>query len=58
VVDLTPAWPSQRTNASDLLTVSYNRLHDRDKTMLIGSSDSRITDRGKLRVTVHHNQFP
>ena len=45
------------TNASDLVTVSYNRLHDHDKTMLIGSSDSRITDRGKLRVTVHHNKF-
>jgi pectate lyase len=45
------------TNASDLVTVSYNRLHDHDKTMLIGSSDSRITDRGKLRVTVHHNEF-
>jgi pectate lyase len=45
------------TNASDLVTVSYNRLHDHDKTMLIGSSDSRVTDRGKLRVTIHHNQF-
>lgn len=45
------------TNASDLVTVSYNRLHDHDKTMLIGSSDSRTTDRGKLRVTIHHNQF-
>ena len=45
------------TNASDLVTVSYNRLHDHDKTMLIGSSDSRTTDRGKLRVTVHHNKF-
>ena len=45
------------TNGSDLVTVSYNRLHDHDKTMLIGSSDSRITDRGKLRVTVHHNKF-
>jgi pectate lyase len=45
------------TNASDLVTVSYNRMHDHDKTMLIGSSDSRTTDRGKLRVTVHHNEF-
>jgi pectate lyase len=45
------------TNASDLVTVSYNRMHDHDKTMLIGSSDSRTTDRGKLRVTIHHNAF-
>lgn len=45
------------TNGSDLVTVSYNRLHDHDKTMLIGSSDSRITDRGKLRVTVHPDKF-
>lgn len=45
------------TNASDLVTVSYNRMHDHDKTMLIGSSDSRTTDRGRLRVTIHHNEF-
>lgn len=45
------------TNASDLVTVSYNRLHDHDKTMLVGSSDSRIADRGKLRITLHHNLF-
>lgn len=48
---------SDITNASDLVTVSYNKLHDHDKTMLIGSSDSRVTDRGKLRVTIHHNEF-
>ncbi|MEU2393390.1 polysaccharide lyase family 1 protein [Streptomyces sp. NPDC007369] len=41
------------TNASDLVTVSYNRFTDHDKTMLIGSSD-RDT---KLRVTLHHNVF-
>ncbi|MFC9325910.1 polysaccharide lyase family 1 protein [Kitasatospora sp. NPDC057015] len=41
------------TNASDLVTVEYNRFTNHDKTMLIGSSDS---DHG-LRVTLHHNVF-
>ncbi|EFC81166.1 polysaccharide lyase family 1 protein [Parafrankia sp. EUN1f] len=45
------------TNSSDLVTISYNRVHDHDKTMLVGSSDSRVADAGKLRVTVHHNEF-
>jgi pectate lyase len=45
------------TNASDLVTVSYNRFTDHDKVMLIGSSDSATADRGKLRVTLHHNLF-
>jgi pectate lyase len=48
------------TNASDLVTVSWNRFTDHDKVMLIGSSDSgntAIGDRGKLRVTIHHNLF-
>jgi pectate lyase len=48
------------TNASDLVTVSWNRFRNHDKTMLIGSSDSGATaanDRGKLRVTLHHNVF-
>jgi pectate lyase len=45
------------TNASDLVTVSWNRFENHDKTMLIGSSDSAIADRGKLRVTLHHNHF-
>jgi pectate lyase len=45
------------TNGSDLVTVSYNRFGVHDKVMLIGSSDSRVTDRGLLRVTLHHNLF-
>jgi pectate lyase len=45
------------TNASDLVTVSWNRFTDHDKTMLIGSSDSATADVGKLRVTLHHNVF-
>jgi pectate lyase len=45
------------TNASDLVTVSYNRFLSHDKVMLIGSSDSATADRGKLRITLHHNLF-
>ncbi|MCL4264689.1 MAG: pectate lyase [Anaerolineae bacterium] len=45
------------TNASDFVTVSWNRLLNHDKVMLIGSSDGAIADRGKLRVTLHHNLF-
>jgi pectate lyase len=45
------------TNASDLVTVSWNRFLNHDKTSLIGSSDSATADRGKLRVTFHHNLY-
>jgi pectate lyase len=45
------------TNASDLVTASWNRFRNHDKTMLIGSSDTAAADRGKLRVTLHHNLF-
>ncbi|MGM9484437.1 pectate lyase family protein [Roseateles sp. NT4] len=45
------------TNGSDLVTVSWCRFQAHDKTMLIGSSDSRTTDEGLLRVTLHHNHF-
>jgi len=44
-------------SASDLLTISYNRFMDHDQVMMIGSSDSAAGDRGKLRVTLHHNLF-
>jgi pectate lyase len=44
--------------ASDFITVSWNRLHDHDKSMLLGHSDSNGSqDRGHLRVTYHHNWF-
>jgi pectate lyase len=45
------------TNASDLVTVSWNRFRYHDKLMLIGSSDGATADRNKLRVTLHHNLF-
>ena len=45
------------TNASDLVTVSWNRFLEHDKTMLIGSSDNAPADVGRLRVTLHHNHF-
>ncbi|MGW1817656.1 pectate lyase family protein [Streptomyces sp. NPDC002125] len=45
------------TNGSDLVTVSWSRFADHDKAMLIGNGDGVTTDRGKLRVTLHHNEF-
>jgi pectate lyase len=45
------------TNASDFVTVSWNRFKNHDKVMLIGSSDGASADRGKLNVTLHHNLF-
>jgi pectate lyase len=45
------------TSGSDLVTVSWSRFADHDKAMLIGNSDSATGDRGRLRVTLHHNEF-
>jgi pectate lyase len=45
------------TNASDLVTVSWNKFLEHDKVMLIGSSDNAPLDVWKLRVTLHHNLF-
>ncbi|WP_282692578.1 pectate lyase [Streptomyces sp. CC208A] len=43
---------------ADLVTVSWNAFTDHDKTLMIGNSDGAgATDRGKLRVTLHHNLF-
>ncbi|MFF3505098.1 polysaccharide lyase family 1 protein [Streptomyces sp. NPDC003247] len=45
------------TNGSDLVTVSWSRFADHDKAILIGNGDTATGDRGKLRVTLHHNAF-
>jgi pectate lyase len=43
---------------SDLVTVSWNRFTDTDKTMLLGHSEKNgEQDRGYLRATYHHNFF-
>ncbi|GAA0442294.1 pectate lyase [Actinoplanes campanulatus] len=43
---------------SDFITVSWNRLHNHDKSMLLGHSDDNASqDTGKLRVTYKHNWF-
>lgn len=44
-------------NGSDLVTVSWSKFADHDKSLLWGNSDSATGDRGKLRVTLHHNEF-
>jgi pectate lyase len=44
--------------ASDYVTISWNRVYGHDKSMLLGHSDDNASeDRGKLRVTYHHNWF-
>ncbi|TDC91507.1 pectate lyase [Saccharopolyspora aridisoli] len=44
--------------ASDAVTVSWNHFHDQDKNTLLGhSDDNEDQDKGKLRVTYHHNWF-
>ncbi|MFC7529665.1 polysaccharide lyase family 1 protein [Actinoplanes sp. GCM10030250] len=43
---------------SDFITVSWNRLHNHDKSMLLGHDDGNSSqDLGKLRVTYVHNWF-
>jgi pectate lyase len=43
---------------SDLVTVSWNRFHDHDKTLLLGHDDDNgAQDAGRLRTTYHHNFF-
>lgn len=42
---------------ADLVTISWSELRGHDKSMLFGNGDDRTTDRGKLRVTMHHNEL-
>jgi pectate lyase len=43
---------------SDFVTVSWNRFHDHDKTLLLGHDETgEAQDTGRLRVTYHHNYF-
>ncbi|MEV4313616.1 pectate lyase [Actinocrispum sp. NPDC049592] len=44
-------------NGTDLVTATYNYLHDHDKSMLLGNTDKPTYDVGKLRITLHHNMF-
>ncbi|HEY0000086.1 MAG TPA: pectate lyase [Actinoplanes sp.] len=45
-------------DGSDFITVSYSQFLDHDKTLLIGSGDSKgARDRAHLRLTFHHNLF-
>ncbi|MBR4631424.1 MAG: Ig-like domain-containing protein [Treponema sp.] len=44
-------------NGSNYVTLSYNKFENHDKTTLIGNSDSKTSDDGKLKVTVHHNYY-
>ncbi|MGJ6964615.1 RICIN domain-containing protein [Streptosporangium sp. G11] len=44
--------------ASDYVTISWNKVTNHDKSMLLGHDDGNGSeDRGRLRVTYHHNWF-
>ena len=46
------------THASDSVTVSWTKFHDHWKGSLVGHSDNNGNeDRGRLRVTYHHNHW-
>ena len=45
------------TNQADHITISYNVFERHNKAILIGNSDAKTADEGKLNVTLHHNYF-
>ncbi|KAG4095692.1 pectin lyase-like protein [Neocallimastix lanati (nom. inval.)] len=44
-------------NESDFVTISNNRFENHKKTILIGSSDKNVEDRGHLKITIYNNVF-
>lgn len=44
-------------NGASLITLSNNHFFDHDKTHIIGSSDKRVDDMGKLKVTLTGNWY-
>jgi len=42
---------------ADLVTISWNKLSGHDKSLLWGNGDGVVADRGKIRVTMHHNEL-
>jgi pectate lyase len=42
---------------SDLVTISWSRMMGHDKSLLWGNGDGVTADRGRLRVTLHHNEL-
>lgn len=45
------------TNKSDYISVSWNKIHESNKAMLVGSGYTTSDDKGKLRVTFYNNYF-